>query len=43
MTANGPQSNLTKEQALSGFEASLKQLVDNGWGKSVLRPRTSAS
>ena len=35
MTANGPQSNLTKEQALSGFEASLKQLVDNGWGKSV--------
>jgi hypothetical protein len=35
MTANGPQPNLTKEQALAGFEASLKQLVENGWNKSV--------
>ena len=35
MTANGPQPNLTKEQALAGFEASLKQLVDNGWNRSV--------
>lgn len=35
MTANGPQPNLTREQALAGFEASLKQLVDNGWNKSV--------
>jgi len=35
MTGNGPQPNLTKEQALAGFEASLKQLVENGWSKSV--------
>src|SRR5262245_42685275 len=35
MTGNGPQPNLTKEQALAGFEASLKQLVANGWNKSV--------
>jgi glucose-6-phosphate isomerase len=35
MSATGPQPNLTKEQALAGFEASLKQLVENGWGKSV--------
>lgn len=35
MTANGPQPNLTKEQALAGFEASLNQLVENGWNKSV--------
>jgi hypothetical protein len=35
MTANGPQPNLTRDQALAGFEASLKQLVENGWSKSV--------
>ena len=35
MTANGPQPNLTKEQALAGFETSLKQLLENGWNKSV--------
>jgi hypothetical protein len=35
MTANGPQADLTKEQAQARFEASLKQLVDGGWGKSV--------
>jgi hypothetical protein len=35
LTANGPQPNLTKEQALAGFEASLKQLLDSGWNKSV--------
>ena len=32
---NGPEADLTKEQALARFEASLKQLVQNGWGKSV--------
>lgn len=32
---SGPQPDLTKEQALSRFEASLKQLVESGWGKSV--------
>jgi hypothetical protein len=32
---NGPQPDLTKEQALARFEASLKQLVESGWGKSV--------
>ncbi len=31
----GPQPDLTKEQALARFEASLKQLVESGWGKSV--------
>ena len=35
MTGNGPQPNLTAEQSLAGFEASLKQLVGNGWGKSI--------
>jgi hypothetical protein len=35
MTANGPQPNLTKEQALAGFEGSLKQLLEAGWNKSV--------
>jgi hypothetical protein len=35
MTANGPQPSLTKDQALAGFETSLKQLVENGWNKSV--------
>src|SRR6185503_13629914 len=32
---NGPEADLTKEQALARFEASLKQLVQNGWGKSI--------
>ena len=32
---NGPEADLTKEQALARFETSLKQLVQNGWGKSV--------
>ena len=32
---NGPQPDLTKEQALSRFEASLKQLREGEWGKSV--------
>ncbi len=35
MTGNGPQVDLTKEQAVARFEGSLKQLVDSGWGKSV--------
>jgi hypothetical protein len=35
MTGNGPQADLTKEQAQSRFEASLKQLLESGWGKSV--------
>ncbi len=30
----GPRVDLTKEQALAGFEGSLKQLLANGWGKS---------
>lgn len=32
---NGPQPDLTKEQALARFEASLKQLVASDWAKSV--------
>jgi NTF2-like protein (DUF6841) len=32
---NGPEADLTKEQALARFEGSLKQLVENGWGKSI--------
>ena len=32
---SGPQPDLTKEQALARFEGSLKDLVANGWGKSV--------
>ncbi|MFN2444161.1 MAG: nuclear transport factor 2 family protein [Vicinamibacterales bacterium] len=31
----GPDADLTKEQATARFEASLEQLVKNGWGKSV--------
>jgi len=31
----GPQPDLTKEQALARFEGSLKDLVARGWGKSV--------
>jgi hypothetical protein len=32
---NGPQANETKEKAIAGWEASAKQLVESGWGKSV--------
>ena len=32
---NGPEADLTKEQALARFEGSLTQLVQNGWGKSI--------
>jgi hypothetical protein len=32
---SGPQPDLTKEQALSRFEGSLKDLVASGWGKSI--------
>jgi hypothetical protein len=32
---SGPQPDLTKEQALARFEASLKDLLANGWGKSI--------
>jgi hypothetical protein len=35
MTGNGPQVDLTKEQAVARFEASLKQLLESGWSKSV--------
>jgi hypothetical protein len=35
MTGNGPQPDLTEEQARARFDASLKQLLDSGWGKSV--------
>ena len=31
----GPQADLTKEQATARFEASMKQLVESGWGKSI--------
>lgn len=31
----GPQPDLTKEQALSRFEGSLTQLLKDEWGKSV--------
>ena len=31
----GPQADVTKEQATARFEASMKQLVDSGWGKSI--------
>lgn len=33
--AEGPDADVTKEQALARFQASLKQLVASGWGKSV--------
>lgn len=35
ISASGPQADLTKAQALERFNASLKQLLANGWGKSV--------
>lgn len=31
----GPQPDLTKEQALTRFESSLKDLLANGWGTSA--------
>jgi len=33
--ASGPRPDLTKEEALGRFEASLEDLVASGWGKSV--------
>ncbi len=35
ITGNGPQADLTKEQALERFNASLKQLLASGWAKSA--------
>ncbi len=35
IAGSGPQADLTKEQALERFNASLKQLLANGWAKSV--------
>jgi hypothetical protein len=35
LSGGGPQPDLTKEQALGRFEASLKELKASGWGKSV--------
>lgn len=35
IAGSGPQPDLTKEQALARFEASLKDLRASGWGKSV--------
>jgi hypothetical protein len=32
---SGPQADLTKEQAEARFQASMKQLVESGWAKSV--------
>ena len=32
---NGPRADMTKEQAQAGFEASMKNLVESGWAKSV--------
>jgi hypothetical protein len=32
---NGPQADMTKDEAQARFQASMKQLVDSGWGKSV--------
>lgn len=31
----GPQADMTQEQAQSRFAASMKQLVESGWAKSV--------
>jgi uncharacterized NTF2-like protein DUF6841 len=31
----GPQADLTKEQAQARFQASMKQLTESGWAKSV--------
>ena len=35
MTAGGPQVDLAKEQAQGRFEASLKDLLERVWNKSV--------
>jgi hypothetical protein len=32
---SGPQADLTKEQAQARFEASMKQLTESGWARSV--------
>ena len=32
---SGPQADMTKEQAQDRFQASMKQLVESGWAKSV--------
>lgn len=32
---SGPQADLTKEQAQARFQASMKQLVESGWSRSV--------
>ena len=32
---SGPQADMTKEQAQARFQASMKQLVESGWAKSV--------
>lgn len=32
---NGPQADLSEEQARTRFQASMKQLVGNGWSRSV--------
>jgi hypothetical protein len=32
---NGPQPDLTKEAAVARFQASMKQLLESGWAKSV--------
>ena len=32
---SGPQADLTKDQAQARFQASMKQLVDSGWAKSI--------
>jgi hypothetical protein len=32
---SGPQPDLTKEAAVARFRASMKQLVESGWAKSV--------
>ena len=32
---SGPQADLTKEQAQARFQASMKQLVESGWARSV--------
>jgi hypothetical protein len=32
---SGPQADLTREQAQGRFQASMKQLVESGWSRSV--------
>jgi hypothetical protein len=33
--STGPEADLTKEQARARFQASMKQLVESGWARSV--------